>query len=88
MRLLGLQRLDHLQEVAHRAGQTVETHHDQDLTRLDLAEEPRQHRPGSACAGAVLLVDLGTSGCAQFIKLCVVCLILCGDTGIANQASF
>lgn len=69
MRLPGLQRPNNLQKVAHRAGQPVQTHHEQDLPWLDLADEPRQYGPGTACTGSALLVDLGTAGCAQFIQL-------------------
>ena len=82
----GFQGLDHLEKVAHRSGQSVEAHHDQDLTWPDLMEEPRQHRSSPTCPGAMLLVDLGTASGAQLVNLGVVGLILCGDTGIANQA--
>jgi hypothetical protein len=88
MCLPGLQRLDDLKQVTHRAGQPVEAHHDQDLTRPDLAEEPRQHRSGPAGTGSVLPVDLGTASGAQLIELSIVRLILSGNTSVADQASF
>ena len=88
MRLLGLQGFDHLQEMAHRAGQTVEADHNQDLPWLDLTDEPRQHRPGPARARPVLLMDHLTTSPAQLVELGVMRLILSGDTSVANQASF
>ncbi len=84
MRLLGFQGLDHLKKVAHRTGQPVQTHHDQDLIRLDLTEESRKYWPGPACAGSVLLMDLGTACSSQFDELSIVRLILCGDAGVAD----
>ena len=74
--------------MAHRTGEPIEAHHDQDLTRLNLSDQPRQHRSTPAPAGSVLLMDHLTTSRAQLVELGVVRLILGGDTSVANQASF
>jgi hypothetical protein len=88
VRLLGLKGFDHLEKVAHGAGQPIEPHYDEDLTWLHLTNEPREHRPRPARARAVLLMNLSTTGRTQFVELGVMRLLLCRDTGVAEHARF
>ena len=47
MRALGLELLDDGEQVTDRAGEAIEPDHDQGLAGSDLAQQARQHRPGT-----------------------------------------
>jgi len=47
MRPLGLELLDHGQEVGNGAGEAVQPYDHQRLARSDIAQQSRQHRPAA-----------------------------------------
>lgn len=57
-----LQMLDHLQEMAHRPRQTIETYHDQHVAGFDLAQQLRQYGSGPRRAGTLFFEDFVTAG--------------------------
>ena len=88
MRARGLQLLDDGQQVADRAGQTIEPDHDQGFAGADLAQQARQHGPAAIGAGGMLLEDRGAAGRAQLVELRIGALFLGGDPCVADQTAW
>ena len=75
------------QQVADRAGETIEPDHDQGFAGTDFAQQARQHGSAAIGAGGMLLEDCGAAGGAQFVKLRIGALFLGGDACVADQAA-
>ena len=86
MGALVLQSLDDLEKVADRAGETIETDHNQHVARTDLLEKARELGPGPGSARAVFLKNRRAAGRPQFVRLWVGRLVFRRNTRVAEQA--
>ena len=82
-----LELLDDGQQMADRAGETIEPDHHQGFAGADLAQQARQHGSAAIGAGGVLFEDCGAAGGAQFVELRIGALFVGGDACIADQAA-
>jgi hypothetical protein len=57
------------QQVADRAGETIEPDHDQGFAGTDFAQQARQHGSAAIGAGGMRLEGCDASGRAEFVKL-------------------
>ncbi|CCM69551.1 hypothetical protein BN406_06614 (plasmid) [Sinorhizobium meliloti Rm41] len=80
-----LEILDHCQEMAHRSGQSIEADNDEDVSRGELSEQPRQDWSGARCPRAMLLIDPIAAGGPQLVHLGIVDLVVRRHAGIADQ---
>ena len=82
---LGLQPLDHLQQMREGSRETVDPHDDQRVALADAFQHPRKHRSRTIAARGLLLVDLDAARGFQGLRLGQVGLILSGDARVADQ---
>ena len=82
---LGLQPLDHLQQMRQRSRQAVDPHDDQRVALADPLQHPRQHRPRAIAARGLFFMDLGAARGFQGLRLGQGGLILGRYAGIADQ---
>jgi hypothetical protein len=61
MRACGLQLLDDGEQMADRAGETVEADHHQGFAGADIAQQARQHGPIAIGAGGMFFKDGGAT---------------------------
>jgi hypothetical protein len=87
MRALGLELFDDGEEVADRAGEAVESDHDQRLAGVDVAQQAREHVPRAISAGGVFLVYGGAAGGAKVVELRIGALLFGGYPRVADQAA-
>ena len=59
---LGLQPLDHFEQVADRTGEAIETNHDEHVSGADFHEKPGQLRPGARSPGTMFLDNRQATG--------------------------
>ena len=64
MRACGLQLLDDGEQMADRAGETIEADHHKGFAGADIAQQARQDGPIAIGARGVLFEDRGAAGCA------------------------
>jgi len=69
MRAARFQPFDRLEEMADRAGEAVEPHHNEDIAGLDLPHQAGELGAGARGAGAVLAEDHIAVGGGEFVGL-------------------
>lgn len=75
---------DYLQQMAHGAGQPIETQDDEDVSRCELAQQFGQDRPSARNAGAMLLIDPIAAGPPQLVQLGIVGLVIRRHAGVTD----
>ena len=71
-----LELLDHREQVADRAGEAVEPDDDEGFAGTNVAQQLRQHRTGTVCAGGVFLAHRLATGRPEFVELRIGALFL------------
>jgi hypothetical protein len=84
----GFELFDDGEQMADRAGETIEPDHDEGLAGADLAQQARQHGAAAIGAGGAFLEDRVATGGAQFVALRIGTLLLGGDPRIADQTAW
>jgi hypothetical protein len=82
---LGLQGLDHLQQMAERTGEAVQADDDQDVAGLHRLQQAIQDRPGTAAAGGMFIMDFDAARNQQLVGLRQGGLIFGGDAGVDSK---
>ena len=78
--------LDRIEEMAHRSGQAIETHYNQDVAGLDFPHEAGELRASARRAGACFAKNHVATGGREFVGLRLRRLVLGRNPRVARAA--